>query len=62
MALIEMTHPNLPGQVGQIDEEGFPEFAAKGWRRVDTPTEDADPRDQKKPARRPAVATTPEKE
>jgi hypothetical protein len=62
MALIEMTHPDLPGQVGQIDEEGFPEFAAKGWRRAEPTTDAAPPRTRKKPARRPAVATTPEKE
>jgi hypothetical protein len=41
MALIEMTHPKLPGQVGSIDEDGFPEFAALGWVRVPTDTERA---------------------
>lgn len=54
MALIEMTHPKLPGQVGQIDEEGFPEFAAKGWRRVDEPSTDAAP-PRTKTVRRPAA-------
>lgn len=61
MALIKMTHPAFEG-VGEIDETGFPEFAAKGWVRVDAPTDAAPPRPSKKPARRPAVATTPEKE
>jgi hypothetical protein len=49
-----MTHPKLPGQVGQIDEEGFPEFAAKGWRRVDEPSTDAAP-PRTKTVRRPAA-------
>jgi hypothetical protein len=33
-----MTHPDVDG-VGEIDEDGFPEFAALGWRRVDAPTD-----------------------
>ena len=54
MALIKMTHPDFEG-VGEIDETVFPEFAAKGWVRVEPPTDAAPPRT--KTVRRPAVAT-----
>ncbi len=57
MALVEMTHPHIEGH-GWIDEEAFPDFALKGWTRVDAPAPTDAEHPRTKPARRPAVATT----